>query len=326
MAPLPGVPSNIVGIEGPLLLGYLFAYLLQGVLMLQVFLYMMHYPKDRISTKAIVWSVLLLETIATAFATNSAWDELVSGWGDPDTLLHPAWSFSIAPAVCGLTASIVQLFFTTRMTVFSKNRILPIVTVLISLTAFAMSVICTVKLFTMPDLTHLRSARVVASIWLAGSAFCDVTIAVSLVYLIKKAKKRTTFKSTNSLLYRLMRLVIESGTTTALTSILHVSLFLGVNNNGHFLLMYMTAKLYSNTLLANLNARRRIRMDESSMWHEEEEENSSGGVAGTRHGLATMGRTTVSVPAVYITTTQQVNFDNETNQSDVQKIDESKEL
>lgn len=274
------------------------------------------------SIKVTVWSVLTLETIATAFATNSAWDGLVKGWGDLDTLLHPSWSFSISPAICGFIAGAVQIFFSTRMSVFSKSRILPGLTSLIAITAFVMSLITTIKLFLMPDLTHLSEVTVVASIWLAGNAFCDLLIAVSMVILLRRASKQSSFKHTSSLLYRLMRLSIESGSTTALTSILHLILFLSVHNNGHFLLMYMTAKLYSNTLVANLNARRQIRSNHGTGWNEEA---SSSGAA-SRHNLSQMGRHTNTVPAVYISTTQQVDFDNGVTTTELQKISQTKDL
>ncbi|KZT24880.1 hypothetical protein NEOLEDRAFT_1178955 [Neolentinus lepideus HHB14362 ss-1] len=248
---------------------------------------------------------------------------MVKGWGDPKTLLHLVWSLSVSPVVNGFIAGGVQIFFSTRMSVFSKSRPLPVLTSLsppeIAITAFVMSLITSIKLFRMPDLSHLSEVTVVASVWLAGNAFCDLLIAVSMVVLLRKANKRSNFKDTNSLLYRLMRLSIESGSTTALASILHLIIFLSVHNNGHFSLMYMTAKLYSNTLIANLNARHRIRTNNNG-------DRQGEGSSGTRHNLSRVGRRTTTVPAVLITTTQQVDFDRDASRSDLHKIDENKIL
>ncbi|TFK50361.1 hypothetical protein OE88DRAFT_1735928 [Heliocybe sulcata] len=256
---LPGVPDDIVGLIGPLAMGYLFAYLLQGVLIVQVFIFCSQprYASDRWPIKLAVWCVFFLENIATIFGTVSAWYGLVKGWGDPNTLLHPSWGFSMTPAIHGMISLSVQLFFCWRMWLLGAGALLPCLIAVVSFMQSTMAIVTTVKVFGLPDLTFVYRIIPFVSAWLSGSVFCDIMIAFNLVMRLYKAGRRSELKSTNSLLMRPILICAETGIVTACSSIIHLTTYLACRTeNTHFTFLFITSKLYSNTLLASLNARR----------------------------------------------------------------------
>jgi hypothetical protein len=102
----------------------------------------------------------------------------------------------------------------------------------------------------------LRATTTISAIWLLGAAFCDIIIAISMVIILLRARNRSTVKATNTVIHRLIKLVVETGVITSWGAIMDATLFLAFkNNNLHFLVFYSLAKLYSNTMLATLNAR-----------------------------------------------------------------------
>ncbi|EPQ51337.1 hypothetical protein GLOTRDRAFT_133207 [Gloeophyllum trabeum ATCC 11539] len=252
----PDIPSDIAGQNGPLLMGYLFSYLLQGILIVQVFIFCSQptYATDRLPIKVTVWIVFCLEIVSTAFATVSAWYGLASGWGDPRTLINPSWAFAYTPALHGIIALSVQLFFCWRMTLFGSGFVVPSFIATVCLMQSAMAIACGVKIWELPDLDAIYGIIPFVSVWLGGSAFCDIMIAINMVYLLYRAGREADFKATYHLLLRPIMICVETGIMTACSSIMHLVLFLAIrNDNAHFTFLFLTAKLYSNTLLATLN-------------------------------------------------------------------------
>ncbi|TFK50340.1 hypothetical protein OE88DRAFT_241513 [Heliocybe sulcata] len=252
-------PSYLAGQNGPLLMGYLFSYLLQGVLVVQMFIFCNQptYSTDRWPIKVTVWTVFCLEIVATAFATVSAWYGFASGWGVGYTLDHPSWAFAYTPALHGIIALAVQLFFCWRMTLFGSNLMVPGLIAVSCLMQSVLAIVSAVKLWHLPSLSAIYSIIPFVCVWLGGSAFCDITIAINMVYLLHRAGRQSEFKATYSILLRPIMICVETGIITACSSIMHLVLFVAVrSDNAHFTFLFLTAKLYSNTLLATLNARR----------------------------------------------------------------------
>ncbi|KII85297.1 hypothetical protein PLICRDRAFT_45491 [Plicaturopsis crispa FD-325 SS-3] len=120
-------------------------------------------------------------------------------------------------------------------------------------------------------------------IWLAGSFLCDLLIVGSMLHLVSphhhpcqcahatysalrtlqlsEARSQTSIKSTESILTKLIILTLQTGFITALVAGIQLTIYL--LRNGHAMLpnqydyasMFMLGKLYSNVLMATLNAR-----------------------------------------------------------------------
>ncbi|OJT05447.1 hypothetical protein TRAPUB_3736 [Trametes pubescens] len=96
--------------------------------------------------------------------------------------------------------------------------------------------------------------------WLGGSALADIVIAVTMTILLLKTK--TGFRRSDSLVNKLARLAIESGTVTASVAIVDVVMFSALPQTlYHECPALALSKLYANMMLASLNNRAFIRRE-----------------------------------------------------------------
>jgi hypothetical protein len=259
MALLPGVPGNIALLEGPLLLGYLFSYGLQGILIVQMYIYYTNFPDDRVWLKRLVWMLFFIECLGTAFGTHAAWKAFAAGWGDLEALNKPVWSFAAFPPMCGFIALVVHSFFGWRIWVLGKTLIIPCLIVAVSLTQCVSAFYTGIQFAVIGDFRRIKLLTSYIVIWLGGSAACETIIAITMVTFLFRARN-SAFRDTNSVLNRLITLTIETGMATALATLTEIALLVAFSHtNLHFLICIMLAKLYSNTLLATLNARALLR-------------------------------------------------------------------
>jgi len=100
-----------------------------------------------------VYGLYLFDLVQTVIVTDSTWVTLCAGWGNPTTLVHTTWSFSMIPVVSGLSksgpyfsdvldllisfffcdgvSSWVQIFFAYRVRILGGNRFWNGVTIVI---------------------------------------------------------------------------------------------------------------------------------------------------------------------------------------------------
>ncbi|ETW75414.1 hypothetical protein HETIRDRAFT_456024 [Heterobasidion irregulare TC 32-1] len=124
---------------------------------------------------------------------------------------------------------------------------------------------------------------------LTGSAVCDVMIAVVMVRFLIRASSSAHWTETKDMLHKMTKLTVQTGTATALGATVELVFFWAFHhNNVHFVLppsgriadrarvrvraalgprravfdrFLVLAKLYSNTILATLNARAAFKSD-----------------------------------------------------------------
>ncbi|KAA1470116.1 hypothetical protein DENSPDRAFT_748320, partial [Dentipellis sp. KUC8613] len=253
------------------LIGCLFSWCLYGVLFVQLYLYYLSFPQDKIIVKLTVYGLFIVDTFQSVAITDLAWAFLCKGWGDLGALRFTTWGFAIVPLVSGIVAAWVQLFFAWRINLLGgrgkRKWIWRAITLLIVLVRAPSP---RVKRVLTKAVCRLRSRRarrasppalgcVASATWLAGSAACDVLIAVSMVVLLSSAKKRAFGERSERLLTRLIRMTVETGVVTATAAVLDLGLFLGqADNNLHLLMALLLSKLYTNTLYATLNSRSQV--------------------------------------------------------------------
>lgn len=78
-----------------------------------------------------LWDISSVLTVSDA---DNAWHFLVSGWGDPEVLIKPGWSWIAVPLLDGIVSFIVQVFFAWRIYKISGTIWIPIPIVLIAFT------------------------------------------------------------------------------------------------------------------------------------------------------------------------------------------------
>ncbi|KAF8054999.1 hypothetical protein FPV67DRAFT_1545907 [Lyophyllum atratum] len=90
--------------------------------------------------------------------------------------------------------------------------------------------------------------------WLATSIVCDLMIIVTLSVQLW-IKKQKTFHFVNHVVHRGMRMAIETGGLTCGVAIAELVLFLTPQSSYLHMLVIISGKIYSNSLLASLNSR-----------------------------------------------------------------------
>ncbi|KII83630.1 hypothetical protein PLICRDRAFT_180237 [Plicaturopsis crispa FD-325 SS-3] len=268
-APPPIVGEQLYVLIAPFFIGSIINWLLLGTLTVQLYIYHSAQAKDQLIIKVLVYGVYALDVLQTIFATIASWDYLVKGWGNELVLAEAPWSSSALTICSPIIALIVMLFFGWRIWRLKNNIISHAVVVLIVLIAFMQcisGVVSSILFLVNPTREELLKIQSGFTVWLAGSFVADVLIAGSLIVILRELRAKSPFAATDNLVTRMMAHTVQTGLVTAVAAGLEMILFLAFKtNNLHGVLAYILGKLYSNVLLANLNARTRmLRISDSS--------------------------------------------------------------
>ncbi|KAJ7671878.1 hypothetical protein B0H17DRAFT_1084881 [Mycena rosella] len=293
-------------LTGPILAGTQFNWALLGTLTVQVYIFYLSFPRERAWIKALVYTIFLLDVAQTAIASHFAYALLVNGWGNPEALLKLPWSSVAIPIFTGLISAAVQIFFAWRIYALrGDSRIGAAISALIVLLALmqCFSAIITDSLFAVKtQLSELRRLTVGVKIWLIGSAACDVVITCTMIVILSQYRRKTPWKKTDGLITRLIYNTVENGAVTSIVALVDVVLFLwNPDVYLHEAPTFMLGKIYSNVLLATLNARKRT-----------DEGVSTSATFAESHELQlrTQGSTRKPVPqTVHITTVTEIKSD-----------------
>ncbi|THV04740.1 hypothetical protein K435DRAFT_850589 [Dendrothele bispora CBS 962.96] len=250
-------PPPLVELTGPIFIGAILNWALLGTLTLQVYIYSLESKKDRKIIKATVYSLFVIDLLQTGLATDYAWKTLV--FFDPNVLLDvPRSSLSLS-FVNPVISAIVQIFFAWRIWYLNQSkwaRVFPILIVLVALMQAISAIVASIRFTLTSDIAQLAKLRDGFTVWLVGTFVADVLIAACMVYVLRKAQQRAFSLRSETILTRLLMNAVNTGAVTAVGAGIELIMFLVfTNNNYHQAPAFVLGKLYSNVLLANLNAR-----------------------------------------------------------------------
>ncbi|KAK0432491.1 hypothetical protein EV421DRAFT_1498450 [Armillaria borealis] len=253
----PGYP--IVKVSGPVIIASLLHWGLFGTLSVQLYLYYLAFPKDRKFTKYLVYGIYIVEFVQTIFVTHDVFADYGYHFGDVQVLTEIHFDWLTVPVISGAIAGVGQFFYAYRIFILSKSQIVPILVICLSLTSFVGAIFTGVYTFQDGDVTKLnnRKTSIAGGIWCGASAMCDIIIAICMTcYLIRGS---TSFRRTQMLVTKLIRLIIETGSATATVALLSFILFAAFPHQTFFTTpALLIPKLYANTVIMVLNSRMRI--------------------------------------------------------------------
>ncbi|KAF9039538.1 hypothetical protein BDZ89DRAFT_945376, partial [Hymenopellis radicata] len=240
------------------LLGYILNCGLYGALCVQVYLYYISFPHDHSRSKAVVYSLFVIETAQVIMNISDVFDLFAVGYGDLDTLDQIHLSWLAVPVLTGLVSFIVQCFYGHRIYLLTERCWIPSAIALLAFTQFTAAVTGGIQVYLKGRFSQIESARTASTVWLAGSAACDVVIAIAMTHHLVSAD--TGFKSTHLILTKIIRLVVETGSVTASVAVLDLILFLVFPHaTYHTVPAQCLAKIYSNAVLVLFNSRIKVR-------------------------------------------------------------------
>ncbi|KAF4581587.1 hypothetical protein EYR38_002916 [Pleurotus pulmonarius] len=232
----------------------LIEYLRSQVLVVQTFNYFQTYKMtDKALIRYLVIYLLVLETFNTGCVMEMMYDILVKPLartkppsGPPKPPMHAVVTVFISTPV--------QLFMARRICVLSESIIVPVVIALLSFVSLGGGTALSVLVTVIPDFSRFNEFYPAVSTWLGASALADLLITGCLLFTLQR--KRTGMQATDGIINKIMLLTIQTGLITTVFAIADLVLALSVQGKGfNFIPDFALSKLYTNTLLASLNAR-----------------------------------------------------------------------
>jgi len=259
----PPIPPDIVLNTGPRIVGYLVHWGLYGVLVVQVYLYYLAFPNDPSRNKFLVYLVFLFETAQTLVVTDTAYNVLGSGYGNLNVFGDIGATWFNIPLITGIVSFIAQAFYAFRVSVLSRSKWAALVIAFLAFVQLGGSIAAAIVVKRAGSFTRLlgRDYTIAVTLWNGGGALCDIIIAGFMTYYLSRARARG-IDSTNILLMRIIMLIIETGTATAVIAVVNLALSNLQGRPAYFLATSeIIAKFYSNSMMVVLNSRIRVGVD-----------------------------------------------------------------
>ncbi|KAF5345514.1 hypothetical protein D9758_012036 [Tetrapyrgos nigripes] len=211
-------PAEIA--HGPMYIGFLFNVLLHGIMITQIYLYYSHFKKDQPWMKIFVAGLFIADSLNTVFDAVYLYDSLVKHFDDVSYLGRATWVFATDPALTGIIAGLVQLFFAWRVKVLSNNLWLVGLVVVCSLAGTVGGIITSFEVGITPEFVNFLVRHSLARggvLWRL-----DHHHNVGLEFRAHK----TGFQASDELIDRIIRLTMQTGLLTALVACLDLLFFL----------------------------------------------------------------------------------------------------
>ncbi|EEB90422.1 hypothetical protein MPER_11374 [Moniliophthora perniciosa FA553] len=247
-APRRAPDSNMAG---PLVIGTTFLHILFGLLTVQVYLYHLAFPRDRVWMKAMVYAVYLVLLAQDIFVTHNTYLR------ETAQLVDAVWDGSSYRCWEVLWASWFKIFYAWRIYKLSERRVVAAFTGFgANITAFISAGFGS-RARSIAELNSNRGVRICSTVWYTGSAVCDILIAGYMIYLL--TRNSGAVGSTRMVIRRIIRLTVETNSLTASVAVVTVVLLLLYPGKTYFTASSLVLpSIYANTLLVMLNLRIRI--------------------------------------------------------------------
>lgn len=270
----PVVPLDLGLTYGALLVGSLIGCVLWGVQALQTVWYYLHYPTDPTSLKLFVAFINAVGTADNVMGILSIWHGAIRNSGLPPDIFSNPLLFIRIP-FSGVVALLSQFFFVYRIFRFAdlpliKYGVPILLSPLIIFQLVGNSLSAGTWLATNPGSNPLAAEiraqehlqRIIIALY---SATCAADIVIAFVMCFLLFRRRTGLKRTDRLLSNLAIASINTGSWTAIDSILIVILTSSTPTSTFLFAApnFLFSSLYINTVLCNLNIRQFFRERES---------------------------------------------------------------
>ncbi|KAH8806971.1 hypothetical protein DL96DRAFT_1717304 [Flagelloscypha sp. PMI_526] len=258
------------------ILGNMFDWFLFGALIIQTWTYVTTFPDDSFRLKALVYFLVIMETARTIILTSYILDQYGTNYGVYSHLHHLGINWIGVPVLASISCvfsmarykllirslvnTTVQFFLTWRVWTLGRNWVVTVVILLFATAHGSAGVTAGIITHLQDDWTksNANPIKTVGTIWMTSAAIADVLIAAATVFYL--SKMRTGFQKTENVLNRLILMIIETGSATALSAVIMMALFFGVPDRTYFLaLSFAMSKLYSNNILLIQNHRERMK-------------------------------------------------------------------
>ncbi|KAJ7290349.1 hypothetical protein C8J57DRAFT_340559 [Mycena rebaudengoi] len=254
---LPPIPSDIVKLTGPLIIGEFIAIYLFGILTVQFYFYHLSFPRDAKHIKWLVYIVFLIDLASTTMCFADTYHWFAEGYGNLFYLDEIYLSAIDTPMFGAFLAAIAQCYYCYRLWTFNRYTLpICILVVLIALAEVVSGIYSAVAGHQVVTFSK-AAAEFQPTVYILniGAAVADVLIAVTMTILLSRS--RTRHASTEFIIKRIINLTIETNLLSSTFAVLTVILLVGAPNTNYFTGPgIVLGKIYSNSVLLMLNNRK----------------------------------------------------------------------
>ncbi|KAF8880669.1 hypothetical protein BD779DRAFT_1073374 [Infundibulicybe gibba] len=249
---------------GPIFLGVILNCCLVSFLTIQVYTYYVSNKQDRTGLKLMVCFLFLADIAQTGIAITYSWNALVvSSVREFD--LNDSDSRAINQTLlilnCVVT-TVVQIFFSWRIWFLNTTIAVRTLAASIGVIALLQPLLFILLPNLFPGIIGLFTPNsLVVIAWLSCNFVSDVFITSSMLYILRKAKRQSLSRGTETMISRLMVNTVQTGAVTAVAAGIGLGLGLTLDPiaNYYATIMFILPQLFSNVCLANLNMRAQTR-------------------------------------------------------------------
>ncbi|KAJ7336267.1 hypothetical protein DFH08DRAFT_878289 [Mycena albidolilacea] len=248
-------------------IGVLISYALFGVTTVQAYIYYGRFPNDSSKLKALVtfvWVCLLAQVVSAGHAIYTV---TISDFGQFFRLLGPApKSLGVTAFFGGIIGVSVQGFFSYRIYAFTKKLYIPMISwcmAFVRLLGITAYFVAELQMTSVPVYVE-QWGWLLTTVWCVTAAN-DFTITATLVANLISHRSHI-HKRTVPLVDKLVMWTIATGMLTSIMAIVVMICFVTMKYNFIWLGVYLVVPgLYSNSFLASLNSREKLRAMNDSL-------------------------------------------------------------
>ncbi|KIK52547.1 hypothetical protein GYMLUDRAFT_49851 [Collybiopsis luxurians FD-317 M1] len=233
-----------------------------GITCIQVFIYFLRYSNDSRFFKFMVFSLWAFDTVHNAMILAGVYINLVTNFGDFKSFLTINRMLLLELLFQVLASTFTQGFFVWRIYHLTKTRLMKWLPAAIwlpfALLQIVLCIVYIVKGLEASTILTLDSHPlfVVSILYLVTASAVDLTVSLVITLMLYQRSSTTPFSSTSSLLKKLIVISINNGLWTAMFALLSLIMYVIYPRAALYVIFDFTmCSLYTNTLLANLNAR-----------------------------------------------------------------------
>ncbi|KAF5340083.1 hypothetical protein D9758_013145 [Tetrapyrgos nigripes] len=249
---------------GTTLIGTWVNVMLYMLEIIQIYKYFTHYySSDRRVFQVAVIIVFLVDTVCTIAECAAFYLYSVVHWGEPDYMNGMPWPIPVYVASTGITALIVQVFMLHRFWVLTRRVALACGIALMVITALVGSMMVAALTGKYSSNSQRFRTIVPAHVWLISSAAADIVIAIALGIQFASTEIPSVSKRLGR---RLAILSLKTGTITSVFAVASTIVYAtNRQTNAIFTICFCIGRLYSLTLLYNLNVRFSVRRGSTTL-------------------------------------------------------------
>ncbi|KAF7359728.1 hypothetical protein MVEN_00697400 [Mycena venus] len=250
------------GTIGVYQIGVLISYVLLGVTTTQTYIYYSRFPEDPVILKALVAFVWVCEVAHAICIAHALYQFTILDFGHPERVFSrlPV-SLDTAILFSAVIEQSVLGFFSFRIYTLSKKPYIPILIFLITSVRLVASLVTFIVTLRLPSLQSYTAHWG----WLSIAQWCasvvnDVLTTAALVVLLYN-QRTSAQRKTVALVDKIIVWTIETGMLTSASTIFMMAFYLTMKERMIWLAAFVvSARMYSNSLLASLNSREALRL------------------------------------------------------------------